>query len=394
MNPPGDQPAMIGRVRRQSAELTASHRHRELSRASSRTATRMLQEAPRRGHRHLWAAAVAVRKLCRDQDPRSCGEKSCARLASACKTLELSRAAKSRCCALEQHQGLKTIVTHAALSPAPEKPSVRAAMPNNKKLKGKHRQQKRRTSSCRRPRRSSPCQKVRSGLLALRRRQRRLRRRAPGARRAGNAADGPRAAAGPEGRPRFGTRARRPRVVALRGRGVECGPSRGEGDGQAQAPAPNDRQSVDEEGVAARDRRARAIAEARAELEAAQREAADARAKAVEAAESVSKRSSDVEAAQRRAKELGEKCKAATAAIDPEQLKAGLSPDAPSVQPEKEVSYDGTIDVTSTRFAGREVALTISLDPIPDEDAGFVVTLRDANLWRRSRSRRSTWRRT
>ena len=122
----------------------------------------------------------------------------------------------------------------------------------------------------------------------------------------------------------------------------------------------------------------RAIAEARAELEAAQREAADARAKAVEAAESVSKRSSDVEAAQRRAKELGEKCKAATAAIDPEQLKAGLSPDAPSVQPEKEVSYDGTIDVTSTRFAGREVALTISLQPLPDEDAGFVVTLRDA----------------
>ena len=123
----------------------------------------------------------------------------------------------------------------------------------------------------------------------------------------------------------------------------------------------------------------RAIAEARAELEAAQREAADARAKAVEAAESVSKRSSDVEAAQRRAKELGEKCKAATAAIDPEQLKAGLSPDAPSVQPPaKEVSYDGTIDVTSTRFAGREVALTISLQPLPDEDAGFVVTLRDA----------------
>ena len=122
----------------------------------------------------------------------------------------------------------------------------------------------------------------------------------------------------------------------------------------------------------------RAIAEARAELEAAQREAADARAKAVEAAESVSKRSSDVEAAQRRAKELGEKCKAATAAIDPDQLKAGLSPDAPSVQPEKEVSYDGTIDVTSTRFAGREVALTISLQPLPDEDAGFVVTLRDA----------------
>ena len=123
----------------------------------------------------------------------------------------------------------------------------------------------------------------------------------------------------------------------------------------------------------------RAIAEARAELEAAQREAADARAKAVEAAESVSKRSSDVEAAQRRAKELGEKCKAATAAIDPEQLKAGLSPDAPSVQPlAKEVSYDGTIDVTSTRFAGREVALTISLQPPPDEDAGFVVTLRDA----------------
>ena len=122
----------------------------------------------------------------------------------------------------------------------------------------------------------------------------------------------------------------------------------------------------------------RAIAEARAELEAAQREAADARAKAVEAAESVSKRSSDVEAAQRRAKELGEKCKAATAAIDPDQLKAGLSPDAPSAQPEKEVSYDGTIDVTSTRFAGREVALTISLDPMPDEDAGFVVTLRDA----------------
>ena len=58
----------------------------------------------------------------------------------------------------------------------------------------------------------------------------------------------------------------------------------------------------------------RAIAEARAELEAAQREAADARAKALAAAESVSKRSSDVEAAQHRAKELGEKCKAATAA--------------------------------------------------------------------------------
>ena len=122
----------------------------------------------------------------------------------------------------------------------------------------------------------------------------------------------------------------------------------------------------------------RAIAEARAELEAAQREAADARAKAMEAAESVSKRSSDVEAAQRRAKELGEKCREATAAIDPDQLKAGLAPDAPSAQPEKEVSYDGTIDVTSTRFAGREVALTISLQPLPDEDAGFVVTLRDA----------------
>ena len=122
----------------------------------------------------------------------------------------------------------------------------------------------------------------------------------------------------------------------------------------------------------------RAIAEARAELEAAQREAADARAKAVEAAASVSKRSSDVEAAQRRAKELGEKCREATAAIDPAQLKAGLSPDAPSAQPEKEVSYDGTIDVTSTRFAGREVVLAVSLTPLPDEDAGFVVTLRDA----------------
>ena len=72
------------------------------------------------------------------------------------------------------------------------------------------------------------------------------------------------------------------------------------------AAAPNDGQGLHEEAVATR-KRSRAAPSPRPgpSSKAAQREAADARAKAVEAAESVSKRSSDVEAAQRRAKEPG-----------------------------------------------------------------------------------------
>ena len=126
----------------------------------------------------------------------------------------------------------------------------------------------------------------------------------------------------------------------------------------------------------------RAIAEAKAQLETAKREAGDARAKAETAARSVRSRSDDVSATQARARELGAKVQAATAALDPDVLRAGIDPAAlQALAPEAQaapVVSEGTIDVASTVFKGRELVVTVALDPPPDEDAGLVVTLRDA----------------
>ena len=98
---------------------------------------------------------------------------------------------------------------------------------------------------------------------------------------------------------RDGTRARRPRVVALRGEALGTARAAG-GRWTSQKAAPMTAKVSTKKASQRESAARRAIAEARAELEAAQRGAADARAKAGSGRERI-KRSSDVEAAQRRA---------------------------------------------------------------------------------------------
>ena len=106
---PVSQPAMIGRVRRarQPAER-ASFRHRELSGSHQHNYCPHAAKASRRGHRHLWAAAVAALKAAHPFDLA---------VKSRLVRLALAHSVENRVvCALEQHQLEKYSYTRSAES--------------------------------------------------------------------------------------------------------------------------------------------------------------------------------------------------------------------------------------------------------------------------------------
>ena len=111
---------------------------------------------------------------------------------------------------------------------------------------------------------------------------------------------------------------------------AECARSRGEEMDKLKQAAPNDRKSVHEE-VSQREP-PRAAPSPRPGPSSKPPSARRPTRAGAEAAESVSKRSSDVRRPSAGPRSWARSARA-TAAIDPEQLKAGLSPDAPSAQP-------------------------------------------------------------